>query len=68
MFTWLKNKNRLQRLRSKYCRLMKNSYLIALKDKDKSDQINTEACALLIEIKRLETVENLNTSSHKRSA
>ncbi|WP_378187030.1 Lacal_2735 family protein [Aquimarina sp. W85] len=64
MITWLKNRNRLQRLRNKYCRLMKNSFVIALKDKHKSDQINTEACALLKEIRRLESFENLTTQQH----
>lgn len=68
MFTWFKNKNRLQRLRNKYCRLMKSSFLIALKDKSKSDQINTEACAILKEIRQLETYGNPNMRPRKRSA
>ncbi len=54
MLKWLKNKNQLQKLQSKYCKLMKSSYNLAVTDKQKSDYINTEAHKILIEIKKLE--------------
>ncbi|MBW1298238.1 Lacal_2735 family protein [Aquimarina litoralis] len=53
MFYWSKEKSDLEKLQKRYCRLMKSSYTIALKDKEKSDSINEEASRVLIEIKKL---------------
>lgn len=54
MFYWSKDKSDLEKLQKRYCRLMKSSYIIALKDKEKSDHLNEEANKLLIEIKKLD--------------
>lgn len=54
MFTWLKNKTELQKLQYSYCKLMKSAYKLALKDKDKSDQLHQEADKILTQIKRIE--------------
>ncbi len=54
MFTWLKHKTELQKLQYSYCKLMKSAYKIAIKDKDKSDQLHKQASEILSEIKKLE--------------
>ncbi|MBQ4820400.1 Lacal_2735 family protein [Aquimarina sp. MMG016] len=54
MLGWLKHKTQLQKLEDKYCKLMKNSYQVALKDKDKSDAIHKKANQILHQIKKLQ--------------
>ncbi|WP_298543741.1 Lacal_2735 family protein [uncultured Aquimarina sp.] len=54
MFYWFKDKTDLQKLRKRYCRLMKNAYNIAIKDKEKSDLLHEEANKILTEIKKIE--------------
>ncbi|MFD2565280.1 Lacal_2735 family protein [Aquimarina rubra] len=44
----------LQKLQKRYCRLMKNAYNLAIKDKAKSDLLHAEANKILIEIKNIE--------------
>lgn len=53
-FEWLKGKNKRQKLKEKYCSLMRRAYEIAPKNKKKSDALNQKACSILREIKRLE--------------
>ncbi|WP_299257344.1 Lacal_2735 family protein [uncultured Aquimarina sp.] len=54
MFYWPKNKTDLQKLQKRYCRLMKNAYNLAIKDKEKSDLMHEEANKILTEIKQME--------------
>ncbi len=64
MFAWLRNKTKLQRLQSSYCKLMKNAYNMALKDKGKSDLLHKEACDILTEIKKMESNTSSSGTSH----
>ncbi|AXT56208.1 Lacal_2735 family protein [Aquimarina sp. MMG015] len=54
MFYWTKDKSNLDKLQKRYCRLMKNAYNLAIKNKEKSDLLHEEASKLLIEIKKLQ--------------
>jgi len=54
MLKWLRNKTELQKLQHQYCKLMKNSYHLALRDKEKSDYLHDRANKILQEIKKLE--------------
>lgn len=54
MVTWFKSKSELQKLQHMYCKLMKSSYKLALKNKVKSDQLHQEADEILSQIKKLE--------------
>ncbi len=54
MPAWFKSKSRLQKLQDNYCKLMKNAYKTAVKNKDKSDLLHKEANQILMEIKKLE--------------
>ncbi|WP_109298914.1 Lacal_2735 family protein [Aquimarina sp. AU474] len=55
MFTWLKHKSELQKLQYSYCKLMKSAYKIAIKDKDKSDELHKQAREILSKIKKIES-------------
>lgn len=55
MLNRLKNKTRLQKLQSQYCKMMKSAYHTALKDKVKSDKIHEEAHLILREITKLKS-------------
>lgn len=54
MLDWIKNKTKIERLKEKYCELMKRAYLIAPRSKSKSDALNKEAKKVLIELRRLD--------------
>ncbi|WP_344929105.1 Lacal_2735 family protein [Aquimarina addita] len=54
MFSWLKEETELQKLQKRYCRLMKNAYNLAIKDKNKSDQLHDEASRIMSRINKLE--------------
>ncbi|MBW2961009.1 Lacal_2735 family protein [Mesonia aestuariivivens] len=54
MFNWNQNKDRIQRLKEKYTRLMKRAYEIAPRNKKKSDYLNSEAKQILQELRILE--------------
>ncbi len=54
MFAWFRNKNELQKLQSNYCKLMKTSYKLALKDKPKSDKLHEKAGKIMMQIKQIE--------------
>ncbi|WP_378177257.1 Lacal_2735 family protein [Aquimarina sp. SS2-1] len=54
MFYWAKEKTNLEKLKKKYCRLMKTAYNLAIKDKEKSDRLHEEASKILQEIKKIE--------------
>ncbi|WP_121666391.1 Lacal_2735 family protein [Mesonia aquimarina] len=61
---WLKGKNRRQKLKEKYCSLMRRAYEIAPKNKKKSDYLNKKARNILRELKKL---ENRQDFSHNHS-
>ena len=54
MFNWLKNKTELQKLQYNYCKLMISAYILALTNKEKSDQLHKQADKILIQIKKIE--------------
>ena len=54
MLDWIKKKTKKERLKEKYCELMKRAYQIAPKNKSKSDRLNEKARVVLIEIRKLE--------------
>jgi hypothetical protein len=54
MLDWIKKKTKKERLKQKYCELMKRAYQIAPKNKRKSDKLNEKARVVLIEIRKLE--------------
>ncbi len=54
MVAWFKSKSELQKLQNAYCKLMKNSFKLALKNKAKSDELNREAGEILSLIKEIE--------------
>lgn len=54
MSVWFRNKNELQKLQSNYCKLMKSSYKLALKDKSKSDELHEKADKIMAQIKQIE--------------
>ncbi|MDT0293143.1 Lacal_2735 family protein [Mesonia ostreae] len=51
---WIKSKTRLERLKEKYCQLMKRAYRIAPRSKSKSDALNEKAKMVLIKIRMLD--------------
>lgn len=53
LFNWLKEETELQKLQKRYCRLMKNAYNLAIKDKIKSDQLHEEASKIMSKINQL---------------
>jgi len=53
-FEWLKGKNRRQKLKEKYCSLMRKAYEIAPKNKKKSDYLNKKARQILSELKQMD--------------
>lgn len=59
MFDWLKNKSELEKLENSYSKLMKNAYIIALNDVEKSNQLHQKADTILNQIK---TIENKKAS------
>jgi len=54
MLDWIKRKTKKERLKEKYCELMRRAYQIAPKNKRKSDRLNSEAKRILIELRKLE--------------
>ena len=54
MLDWTKRKTKIERLKEKYCELMKRAYLIAPRSKSKSDALNNKAKRILIELKTLD--------------
>ncbi len=59
MFDWIKNKDRKERLKTKYCALMRKAYQIAPRNKEKSDRLNDKAKQLLKELRNLDLQNNL---------
>lgn len=51
---WIKTKNKREKLRERYCSLMKRAYRIAPKNKKKSDSLNKEAKSILRELRKME--------------
>ncbi len=56
---WLERKSELQKLKKRYSMLMKQSYEIALRDKEASDRLNREATEILEAIKLYQAKEGL---------
>ena len=59
MFDWIKNKDRKEQLKTKYCALMRKAYKIAPRNKEKSDKLNSKARQLLKELRNLDLQNNL---------
>jgi len=59
MITWFKYRNELEKLQYTYGKMMKNAFELAIKDKEKSDQLHLEAGKLLSEIKKIESQTSL---------
>lgn len=55
MLKWFKNKSELDKLKERYCRLMKKSFKIALRDRKRSDKLRKEAKVLYDRIKKYDT-------------
>lgn len=58
LLNWQKNKNKKERLKTKYCALMRKAYKIAPRNKEKSDKLNDKAKQLLKELKNLDVQNN----------
>ncbi|TPN84654.1 Lacal_2735 family protein [Aquimarina algicola] len=63
MLNWFKHKTELQKLQHSYCKLIKCSYEIALKDREKSEQIRKEADKILLRIRELEDKTKIEDKS-----
>ncbi len=50
MNNWFKNKEKIQILQERYIFLMRKSYELALKDKERSDRAHEEACRIKKEL------------------
>ncbi|WP_152537418.1 Lacal_2735 family protein [Aquimarina pacifica] len=57
MFIWSRNRSELQKLQDTYCKLMKSSYKISLRDKNKSDELHRRANQILNQIEILKTTQ-----------
>ncbi|PVW14522.1 Lacal_2735 family protein [Marixanthomonas spongiae] len=53
MTNWFKRETKLEKLKRRYKNLMRKSYEIALKDKEKSDEIHQQAERVLEQIQSL---------------
>jgi len=53
MNNWFKHKEKIQILQDRYIRLMRKSYELALRDKEKSDKAHEEACRIKNELIRM---------------
>ena len=53
MFKWFPKKSRLEKLKDKYCNLMRKSYELSLLNREKAEQFHTMAIAIKQEIKGL---------------
>lgn len=57
MFRLFEPRSTLERLREKYCFLMRRSFELAVVDKSRSDVLNDKACKILQEIRRMERTQ-----------
>ncbi|MBA3986096.1 MAG: Lacal_2735 family protein [Flavobacteriales bacterium] len=53
MNNWFIHKEKIQILQDQYIRLMRKSYELALRDKEKSDKTHEEACRIKNELIRM---------------
>ncbi len=53
MFNWFKKKSRLEKLKNQYCRLMRKSYEISLRNREKAERFHALAIEVQKEIKGL---------------
>ena len=53
MISWFRKKTKLEKLKERYTFLMKKSYEIALKDRNKSEKVHHQADRIYREIKYL---------------
>lgn len=54
LLNWIETKTKRDKLRERYCALMKKAYQIAPKNKRKSDLLNREAKSVLRELRKIE--------------
>ncbi|MDR6300591.1 Lacal_2735 family protein [Mesonia maritima] len=62
IFDWLKSQNKREKLKAKYCYLMRRAYEIAPRNKQKSDALNKRARNILQELKKIEFNQELRHS------
>ncbi len=55
MLSWVRHKTKLDKLKSNYCKLIKNAYEISIKDQIKSELLHKEAEKILKEIRSIES-------------
>jgi len=55
MWGWVRHKTKLEKLKSNYCKLIKNAYEVAIKDQIKSELLHKEAEKILKEIRSIES-------------
>ncbi|NCT17651.1 MAG: hypothetical protein COZ75_05825 [Flavobacteriaceae bacterium CG_4_8_14_3_um_filter_34_10] len=53
MNNWYKHKDKIEILQERFIFLMRKSYELALRDKEKSDKTNEEACCIKKELNKL---------------
>jgi len=53
MFEWLIHKSKIEKLQERYKRLMRKSFELSLKDKQKSDVVHNEALKIKHQIRQL---------------
>lgn len=51
---WFTSKDKKERLKERYCKLMRRAYKIAPKDKAKSDYLNREALKIREQLQQLD--------------
>ncbi|PKO99392.1 MAG: hypothetical protein CVU03_01875 [Bacteroidetes bacterium HGW-Bacteroidetes-2] len=52
---WFRHKEKIEILQERFIYLMRKSYELALRDKEKSDKTNEEACSIKKELNKLRT-------------
>lgn len=55
MLNWLKQKTEIEKLKERYCQLMKKSFKTALKDRKKSEKLRKEAKVIYDRIKKYDS-------------
>lgn len=53
MKSWFRHKDKIEILQERFVYLMRKSYELALRDKEKSDKANDEACCIKKELRKL---------------
>lgn len=53
MFYWFQKKSRLEKLKDQYCRLMRKSYEVSLRNREKSERFHVRAIEIRKEIQSM---------------